>query len=117
MSRPLGGRYSKRRDPHRARRGPRAFTLIEILVVVAIISLLIAVLIPSLSRAREQTKRAMCMHNLRQLSMGWIQYAQANRDRLVRGVAEDELSAVPPVPEDQPTQRACWVRFIGTSPA
>src|SRR6185295_16465404 len=66
---------------------------------------------------REQAKRTMCLHGLRQLSMGWTQYAQVNRERLVRGAAEDELTAVPPVPEDQPTRRACWVRYIGTSPA
>ncbi len=91
----------------------RAFTLLEVLVVVAIIALLVAILVPSLQRAREQSKRTICLHNLRQLSMAWLQYAQAHRDRLVRGVAEPE----PGVPEDRPTQRGCWVRYMGTTPA
>jgi prepilin-type N-terminal cleavage/methylation domain-containing protein len=43
------------------------FTLIEFLVVIAIITLLMAILIPALNRAREQGKRAACLHNLKGL--------------------------------------------------
>lgn len=60
----------------------RAFTLIEILVVVAIIALLIAILLPSLSRAREQTKAVNCQSNIRQLLQGFLMYANDNRGRL-----------------------------------
>ena len=44
-----------------------AFTLIELLIVVAIISLLVAIVIPSLARARELARRALCAHNLHQI--------------------------------------------------
>ncbi len=65
-----------------------AFTLIELLVVVAIIALLISILLPSLSSAREQAKRAVCSANLHSLVQAMTLYAEANRDEmpLNRGV-------------------------------
>jgi prepilin-type N-terminal cleavage/methylation domain-containing protein len=52
-----------------------AFTLIELLVVVAIIALLLSILLPSLSGAREQGKRAKCLSNLRSIGLSIHQYA------------------------------------------
>ena len=57
----------------------RGFTLIELLVVIAIIG----VLMPALNRAREQGKRGVCLNNLKQLTLGWILYADDNDDRIV----------------------------------
>lgn len=62
-----------------------AFTLIELLVVVAIIALLIAILLPSLARAREMSKGVACLSNLRQLSTGWHLYADDHKDMSVPG--------------------------------
>ena len=56
----------------------RGFTLVELLVVIAIIALLMAMLIPALNRAREQGDRAVCLSNLKQLTLAWIMYADDN---------------------------------------
>jgi len=53
-----------------------AFTLIELLIVIAIIGLLISILVPALSRAREMSRRAMCASNLRQFGIALLQYSQ-----------------------------------------
>lgn len=59
----------------------RAFTLIEVLVVVAIIALLISVLIPSLSRSRDQAQAVVCKTRLREMYSGHNFYAQDNKGR------------------------------------
>lgn len=59
-----------------------AFTLIELLVVIAIISLLISILLPSLSAARDQAKSGVCLSNLKRLGTGMTLYTSNHRDRL-----------------------------------
>ncbi len=68
--------------PHRfnrrffARQNRRAFTLTELLIVLAIIAILAAILFPVFSRVRENARRSACQSNLKQIGLGLVQYAQ-----------------------------------------
>ena len=63
--------------------GRAAFTLIELLVVIAIIAILAAILFPVFARARENARRSSCQSNLKQISLGNLQYAQDYDERYV----------------------------------
>jgi prepilin-type N-terminal cleavage/methylation domain-containing protein len=59
------------------------FTLVELLIVIGIIAALIAILLPTLNRAREEARRIKCLSNVRQLSLSWMMYANDNKGRFV----------------------------------
>jgi prepilin-type N-terminal cleavage/methylation domain-containing protein/prepilin-type processing-associated H-X9-DG protein len=67
----------------------RGFTLVELLVVVAIIALLMAILMPALRKAREQGKDAICKNNLRQIGFGANLYAEDWDSQIPRGWGGD----------------------------
>ncbi|AQQ71058.1 type II secretion system protein G [Limihaloglobus sulfuriphilus] len=60
----------------------KAFTLIELLVVISIIALLMAIMMPSLQKAREAAKGVVCKSNLKQIGLGVEFFAQDNNDWL-----------------------------------
>jgi prepilin-type N-terminal cleavage/methylation domain-containing protein len=80
----------------------RAFTLIELLVVVAIIAVLVAILLPSLSRAKETTRRTICAANLKAQAQGLQVYASQYSDCLPQFQPGDRYN-LPPAPPASPT--------------
>lgn len=62
-----------------------AFTLIELLVVISIISLLMAILLPALGKAREAARKLRCLSNVRQINVGTFAYLADNNEVWMRG--------------------------------
>jgi len=98
------------------RRG--AFTLIEVLVVVAIIALLVAILLPSLSRAREMSRRTICLHNTKMLGQCWQIYQVENKGAFISGVAaaNGATAADETDPRWLSNNPPSWVYFLTTTP-
>jgi len=71
----------------------RAFSLIELLIVIAIISILASILLPGMNMARERARFAVCMNNLRQYGVGMYTFAMNNKDRFPIDVQQSNSSA------------------------
>ncbi len=75
-------------------RGKRAFTLVELLVVIGIIALLLAILLPSLARARQSANSVACQSNLRQIALWAFMYAETWKGVLPHNGTTDFVNGV-----------------------
>jgi len=98
--------HGKRRS--RGRRGGfsrvAAFTLVELLVVIAIIAILIALLLPGLRGAREAGRTAVCLSNEKQITSGMASYANVSKDIIPR----EGTVVIEATNEQQRRSRLCW---------
>jgi type II secretory pathway pseudopilin PulG len=73
-----------------------AFTLVELLAVIALLAIWAAVLVPALAHTRPGAQVLQCQNNLRQLAYGWKMYSADNSDNLVSSFPG--IGSIPPIP-------------------
>lgn len=73
----------------------RAFSIIELIIVIAIIGFLAALLLPAVKKAREQAHQTQCASNLRQLTVAYMTYAQDNHDAFLSPDASNAQAGFP----------------------
>jgi prepilin-type N-terminal cleavage/methylation domain-containing protein len=89
-----------------------AFTLIELLVVIAIIAILASLLLPALSKARDQGRRILCLNNQRQLYMIVSYYADDYNDVLTIA-GTDVITSIYWGQPDQTPMASAFARYMG----
>src|SRR5688500_15187382 len=98
----------------------RAFTLVELLIVLGIVTVLLALLLPVLTRAREQGRRVQCMSNLRQLAHAFVMYGADHNQFFPGSAVAFPLNGAAPFPSDwihwEPTRKlddSATARYLG----
>src|SRR2546422_3848067 len=85
------------------------FTLLELLVVVAVIAILASLLLPVLGRAKTKAQGIFCMNNTRQLALAWIMYADDHNGQLV---PNPQIWVSPPADTSMAYTTITWIAGI-----
>ena len=108
--------------PRSLRRRPvrRAFTLVELLVVIGIIALLIGMLLPALSKAREQARAVKCLSNVRQIALATLSFCNNNKGQFPgpgsRGNKNTDWIAWDKIPNDDDPSDPAYIDYSALAP-
>ncbi len=94
----------------RSARPSRGFTLVELLVVIGIIALLVSILLPTLSQAREAGRRIACASNMRQIGQAFEMYIGENKSTYPPAWWQDDASISSP--NGQPGHNTTWATLL-----
>jgi len=96
-----------------SRRALSAFTLVELLVVIGIIGVLISILIPTLSSARDRANEVKCLANVRNFGNAWAGYAAEHKGQLPWGWVWDSWNPKAYAPNGGNARFSNWVSTLG----
>lgn len=91
----------------------RAFTLVELLVVISIVAILASLILPALARAKARAQGSFCINNTRQLTVAWMIYADEHNGRLAYNLGQSaRITTTVPAVVNGPTMSQNWVNNV-----